>query len=215
MKARTKCLSGPDDCMSMRSGQRDVFVNAAGFVGNQPSVVIVAQLQYPAKLGGGPLSFREKFAGIGAQGAQEFGDFAMMPADEDAFFVMSGGYVRGELPKLAVFELIVDLKMKGLAEWFDGEARAMTSFAVRRGVEGIEQQGFGVNAERLEVRYISFRALVSGGGQIGSGVQFLGMTDNEDDGVFWSAEVCDGGNSFSVRFGEAGDRKTERQQCAG
>lgn len=139
----------------------------------------------------------------------------MMPADEDAFIVTPGGNVCGELIELAVFELIADLKMKGLAERFDGEAWTMALLGIRRGVKGIEQQRFGINAEGLEVRYISFRALMPGRGKISTRIRFLGVTDDEDNGVFRGAKVCDGSSGFSRGFREAGDWATQRQQCAG
>lgn len=214
-KAKAKCFSGLGACMSARSARRDMFVNAAGFAGNQTAIVIVTQLQHPIEFGGRPLPLRKKFIGIAAEGAQEFRDFAVMPADEEVLFMVPGGNVRGKLPKLAVFELIADLQMKSLAERFDGEAGAMTLFGVSRGIEGVEHKRFGVHAERLEIRDISLGALTSGGRQIRPGVWLLSVAYNENDRVFRRAKVSNGIASECGRFGETGDRNAQCQQPGG
>ena len=73
------------------------------------SMPVIAQLQHPAKLAVRPLPVGQKPGWVGAQGLDEFGDFSVVPANQNAFAVLERLNLVNQVPEFPVPDLAANL----------------------------------------------------------------------------------------------------------
>src|ERR1039458_5136445 len=126
--------------MFARIIRKQVFVDAYAL--KQFSVLIVTQLNQPAKHIGLPFGTRDEFFRISAQRSEQLGNLSVMPANQDVFTVRPVLNLLGQFQKLFVLEPTVNWQAERLAERLEGKARATTLLGIRRRKQIIQSQGF-------------------------------------------------------------------------
>src|ERR1039457_616688 len=111
--------------MFARIIRQQVFVDAYAL--KQFSVLIVTQLNQPAKHIGCPFGTRDEFFRISAQHSEQLGNLSVMPANQDIFAVRPVLNFLGQFQKLLVLEPAVNWQAERLAERLEGRSEEHTS----------------------------------------------------------------------------------------
>lgn len=169
-------------CSGLVAGE-EIFREDFGLGGDHAAVVVEMENDDPVENGVGPFGFGKDFCGIGAEGLEEFGNGAVMPANENLTAVGFGTKLLDEAGRFFVGESGIELEFQGGGEGFEGQTGALAAGGICGGEDGIGFEGLGIDGEVLEIIDVSPGALFTGGREGAALIGLLGVADDEDGGV--------------------------------